>query len=244
MSINVWNDFEDLESSKISENIWETSEQYQEKARKTQSQLKKIQKDEQFAKEDNQKLFLILSRFIQDLYYQSLIWDISRLLQISVSSRWILAFISLFYPDATYFVSDTLQKKEKLNLLLKLPKYSELQNFDEKTISPQITSWITEWIRLMEEFLVHDSGSILMIKKMHQDISWQHSFVIVESISHFLIFFFATRNITISEEKSMEFARFIQKNLSELLWKYLQAQEANLQTLLQDVTLTSDDLFR
>ena len=51
----------------------ESHEQYQEKARKAQIQLKKIQKDEKSAQNDNQKLFLILSRFIQDSYFESLI---------------------------------------------------------------------------------------------------------------------------------------------------------------------------
>ena len=93
----------------------ETHEQYQEKARKAQIQLKKIQKDEKSAQNDNQKLFLILSRFIQDSYFESLIGEVSALLSAGVSSRVIIAFIALFYPDATFYVADSLDKKKKWN---------------------------------------------------------------------------------------------------------------------------------
>lgn len=243
MSLNSTDNLDNLESSKISEKIIENSEQYQEKAKKTQSQLKKIQKDEKQAKQDNQKLFLILSRFISDEYYRSLISDISGLLQASVSSRAIISFIALFYPDATYFLADSLGSKEKINLLLKLPVYENIEYFDEKKIHPDIQKWLTEWIGLMEKFLLQNDVSILMTQKFLSDISNDKKVLIHQTLSRFLIFFFQTRNVKISNEKAMEYAGFIQKNLINLLQKYIQNQQEILNFLLEDVTLSSDNLF-
>lgn len=244
MSLNSADNLDSLESSKISEKIIENSEQYQEKARKTQSQLKKIQKDENQAKQDNQKLFLILSRFISDEYYSDLISDVSSLLQASIPSRWIISFIALFYPDATYFLADSLGNKEKINLLLSLPKNENLEIFDEKKIHPNIQKWITEWISLMEKFLIQDNSSILMTKKFLTDISTDKKILIHNILSRFLIFFFKTRNVIISEEKSLEYAGFIQKNLINLLQKYIETQQEIVNSLLEDISLSSDDLFR
>lgn len=219
------------------------SEQYQERAKKVQIQLKKIQKDEKQSKWDNQKLFLILSRFIADPYYEAFIPHVSSLLAISFPSRGVIAFIALFYPDATFYVADMLGKKEKLSLLLSLPRMESAIPFDEKNIPEGIRMWMSEWIALMDEFLLHESASILMNKKILQMISWEHALVIEGIMSHILIFFFSGRNILLDEKKSREYARFIIKNIHEKLQKYCELQDRAMRELMTDAELTSDDLF-
>lgn len=221
----------------------ESKEQYSERARQAQIQLKKIQKDEKFAKWDDERLFLILSRFIRDSYYESLMADVTALLSVGLPSRAIIAFISLFYPDATYYVVDTLGKKEKMNLLLSLPRYETLIDFNENAIHKEIRSWVSEWIILMEIFILHESSSLLMNKRIFSMISHEHSALIERVLAGFLVFFFAMRNIKIPEEKSREYARFIMKNMSGKMQNYLNIHEKNLQELMADLEIKNDDLF-
>lgn len=241
MWLDHYDGLDDAES--VSSGREQSSEQYQEKAKKVQIQLKKIQKDEKQAKWDNQKLFLILSRFIADPYYENFISDISSLLAISFPSRGVIAFISLFYPDATFYVSDILGKKEKIKLLLALPRLEAEIPFDEKNIPTEIRTWMSEWIVLMDEFLLHESASILMNKKILEMISGEHFSLIERIVSKILIFFFKGRNIVLDEQKSREYSRFILKNIHGKLQKYLTLQEQAVKDLITDVELTSDDLF-
>lgn len=238
MSINSLWWFEDIESSKISENIWEN----QERAKKTQFQLKKIQKDENFAKEDNQKLFLILSRFINNPYYESLVSEVSGLLSIPLPSRFIIVLIALFHPDAAYFVLDVVGRKEKINSLLSLPQFSSQQYFDEKNIHPELQKWLTEWITSMELFLIHSTSSLLMQKKILQ-LSDEEKNKTQKTITEFLKFFFLTRNIFISEDKAKEYTNFIFQNINKIIKKNISLHNDNMNTLLEDITLSSNDFF-
>lgn len=238
-----YNTLDSLESWSLPEQARESWEQYQERAARTQAQLKRIQRDEKQAKNDNQKLFLILSRFIQDAYYADLITDVSVLLSSNIPARGVLAFIALLYPDATYYVADTLGKKEKMKLLLALPRYETLTEFDESSVHADIRKWITEWIVLMNEFLVHESASKIMTKKFLILISQSHTAIIQQALSHFLIFFFSTRNIVISEEKAREYVGFIQKNLASHLQAYWVMHEAEIDAITRDEVLSSDQLF-
>jgi hypothetical protein len=51
----------------------EVSEKQKESYKKAQAQIQKSQKDEKKAKSDNDDLFAILLRFIQNPYYEELI---------------------------------------------------------------------------------------------------------------------------------------------------------------------------
>lgn len=241
MWINSFDSDEGIDlSGKVSESA---SEQYSEKAKKAQSQLKKIQKDEKMAQWDNQKLFLILARFINDPYYEKLIKNIVSLLQIGTPSRAVIALISLFYPDATFFVVDSLWKKEKMNLLLSLPRNENLENFDEKNVHPAISGWMSEWIVLMEAFLVMPESSILMLKKFLEIISGNDLKLVEQSLSELLIFFFHSRNISINHSTAENYARFIVKNVRDNIQKYLHSQNQNVQELIADATIDANDLF-
>lgn len=221
----------------------ESTEQYSERAKKAQIQLKKIQKDEKRAQGDDERLFLILSRFIQDPYFAPLIQNVASLLSLGMPSRAVIAFISLLYPDATYFVLDLLGKPEKLKKFLSLPRYEIMTDFNEQEISPEIRAWMSEWIVMMEAFLLHESSSLLMSKKIVNLITGKNANDIEDHLSMCLTFFFAMRNVKISHEKSREYARFICRNIAQKIQAFLSLQEKNLQELLADVSVSSDDLF-
>lgn len=51
----------------------EASEKQKESSKKAQAQLQKTQKDEKKAHQDNALLFQVLSRFLQNPYYESLV---------------------------------------------------------------------------------------------------------------------------------------------------------------------------
>lgn len=241
----MWlNSFDYDEGIDVSGQVSEKArEEYSEKAKKAQIQLKKIQKDEKMAKWDNDKLFLILQRFLSDSYYESLIAEIVYFMQVGVPSREIIALLSLFYPDATFYVADSLGKKDKLNLLLSLPRSETIQFFDEKNIHPAISWWMREWIVLMESFVISPDSSILMMKKFSELISGQELANIEKNFTTFIIFFFQTRNIKIDDATARNYARFILKNLRDNLFKYLQSQSENIQELLSDATTDVNDFF-
>lgn len=244
MGINTssWVD-EGFDSVKLSHTASESSEQYSERAKRTQSQLKRIQKDEKFARADNEKLFLILSRFIQTPYYEGLIPDVSALLTANISSRGIIAFLALFYPDAAYFIADSVGKKEKIYLLLGIPKMEQEVYFDEKNLHPDMKKWITEWIVLMEEFLIQDIGSVLMLKNFLQDISVKEKNLTIKTLARFLQFFMLSRNIKIADTTCQEYAQYVHKNLKDIIAKYLAHQEEQVQRLIQDTSIDPNALF-
>lgn len=151
--------------------------------------------------------------------------------------------ISLFYPDATFFVADSLGKKEKLNLLLSLPRHDVVQFFDEKNIHPAISGWMSEWIILMESFLVGEDSSMLMVKKYSQILSSSSKNIFEENFCRLLVFFFETRNIKIDDNTAMNYTRFILKNTRNNLDKFLEMQSKNVQELIADATIEAGDLF-
>lgn len=87
-----------------SEKSSEQSEKQRESSRRAQAQLQKVQKDEKKAKADNEDLFRILSRFIQNPLYTELIPDVTILLQNNFPSRFLLFLIALVYPEASYYL--------------------------------------------------------------------------------------------------------------------------------------------
>ena len=96
----------------------EQSEKQRESYKKAQAQIQKSQKDEKKAKGDNDQLFAILERFIQNPYYEELIPLVTTLLQRAVPSRYILTLIALFYPEATIHLLTAIGKHEDIELLL------------------------------------------------------------------------------------------------------------------------------
>ena len=99
---------ESPESTSSPEAIREKSEKQKESYKKAQAQIQRAQKDEKKAKGDNDELFQILTRFIQNPYYESLVPRLTELLSIAFPSRPILGMLALIYPDAAYLVLSTI----------------------------------------------------------------------------------------------------------------------------------------
>ena len=235
---DVW---EWLSMGHISEQTQESQEQYQEQAKKAQAQLQKVKKDEKKSQWDNEKLFDLLQKFIQDPYYQDLIPTISHLLSLSTPSRALIGLLGLFYPDAAYYMTYITGRIEKIQIMIQLHRSEEMVDFDENALDPSIRAWITEWVSLIEKFLFHPSASLVMNQKFHTYLKDTHPEIFRNAIAQFFIFFFATRNIRMSEKIGQDYARFIQDNLITAAEKHL--HENDHDPLLQSAPLEPNDLF-
>jgi hypothetical protein len=211
---------EDFELSSIeSSGLWnspeavkEKSEKQREAYKKAQAQLQRTQKDEKKAKHDNDELFQVLSRFIQNPYYEELIPNITELLHISTPSRCVLSLIALIYPDAALYLCDALGKREKINMLQTLHTYQALWEFREDYLDQSIRDWMSFWIHAMDSYIGDTQASVIMQKKL-QEIMSTHAFVFEQSIAWILSFFFRSRNISIPESTVQSYALFIKRNM-------------------------------
>ncbi len=239
MGLNFWDD--ELEGPVLSENASESSEQHQDRAKKTRAQLQKAQKDEKKAQKDNDALFTILRKFIEDSYYVQMIPVISDLLRLSVPSRVIIAHLALFYPDATYYVLRTIREESKIESLLALYKYTERISFDEKVLDQTIRDWITEWVTFMEKFLSEQENSLIMQKKFVDIMESSEKKTIEWLFARFFQFFLLTRNIDIEVSTSLSYIVFIEKNLLVSMKKILFLSDD--QEIFEEKAITVNDLF-
>lgn len=208
--------WESTEVSGSPEAIREKSEKQKESYKKAQAQIQKSQKDEKKAKWDNDELFHILTRFIQNPYYESLVPDITELLAISLPSRPIIGMLALIYPDATHQVLHSIGQWESIHLLRSLHRYEIPWNFHEWDIHESIRTWMTIWINTLDKYMITEWSSILMQKKFISMIENQE-LVILKWITNFVFFFFESRNIIISLSTTESYARFILKNIYSTL---------------------------
>lgn len=240
------NEFLGLDSnegiSSSSEQIKESQEKYQEQSKKAKSQLQKVQKDEKKAQWDDKELFEILKKFIDNEYYKPLISDITFLLIHSIPSRAILAMISLFYPEATYYTSSTVWKEKEFSAMKDIIKNEDLQDFDESSLDPSIRNWITIWVGIMDSFLTHSTTSTIMVAKFVKQLKKTYPKEIQRVLADFLIFFFQSRNIKIQYETATNYSNFIMQNLLKNLVEFL-SQNGD-ENILQDIeNISVDDLF-
>jgi hypothetical protein len=196
------------------EAVREQSEKQKESYKKAQAQLQKTQKDEWKAQKDNSVLFDILLRFIQNPYYTELIPTVTDLLSLGLPSRYILALTALVYPESALHMLTSLGKRDAIHTLLNIHRHEEEIEFNDAHIDPTIRAWMTEWIWAFHLYLTHEEGSVisLLILKDKAD-SWSFQ-KILDAFSVFLIFFFRSRNIILSQKKGHSYAQFI---LSEIL---------------------------
>lgn len=220
-STSVW------ESSGIttsSEAIREKSEKQKESYKKAQAQIQRAQKDEKKAKGDNNELFHILTRCIQNPYYESLIPTITRLLVIALPSRPIIGMLALIYPDATHHVFGAINTGERIHLMQALHRYDEAWDFHERDLHSSIWEWMSVWIESFDKYIIIDGSSLIMQKKFLTLIDDSES-VILCGITDFVYFFFQSRNIVISQATTESYARFILKNIRGNLEKSLSNHE-------------------
>ncbi len=211
------------ESSEVStspEAIREKSEKQKESYKKAQAQIQKSQKDEKKAKWDNDELFDILTRFIKNPYYESLIPTLTELLIIALPSRPIIGMLALIYPDAAHYVLQAINQWERINILKSLHRYDEPWIFHEKNLHESIRQWINIWIDSFDKYIIDTGGSLIMQKKFLSMITEKEE-VIIASITEFIWFFFESRNILITKSITESYTRFILKNFYNTLEKSL-----------------------
>ncbi|NRH20581.1 hypothetical protein HOO68_00870 [Candidatus Gracilibacteria bacterium] len=211
------------ESSSIStspEAVREKSEKQKESYKKAQAQIQRAQKDEKKAKGDNNELFHILTRFIQNPFYESLIPRLTELLSIALPSRPIIGILALVYPDAAYHVFHSIDQGDRMKSLQLLYRYEIPWNFNESELDESIRQWMSIWIESFDKYISTAGSSVIMQKKFLSMIS-NSEIIILGGITDFVYFFFQSRNIIISISTTESYARFILKNIQENLQKSL-----------------------
>ncbi len=231
------------ESSEVSgspEAVREKSEKQKESYKKAQAQIQKSQKDEKKAKWDNDELFDILTRFIQNPFYESLIPTLTELLIIALPSRPIIGILALIYPDAAHYVLQVIHQSERIHILKALHRYHEPWIFHEKNLHESIRQWINIWIDSFDKYIIDLWGSLIMQKKFLSMIEEKEE-LIIASITEFVWFFFQSRNIIISKSTTESYTRFILKNFRKTLEKSLENNPDR--EILQDEKTDDSALF-
>lgn len=202
------------------ESIREKSEKQKESYKKAQAQIQRAQKDEKKAKWDNDELFHILTRFIQNPYYENLIPQVTELLTIALPSRPIIGILALIYPDAAHHVFHAIGQEGRIHLMQSLYRYDEPWIFHEWDLHTTLRDWMSTWIDSFDRYIAIEWSSLIMQKKFLTMIENSET-TILSSVTEFVLFFFQTRNIVISRSTTESYARFILKNIRLTLQKSL-----------------------
>jgi hypothetical protein len=207
---------EDFESPSLESGSWlstgwektrEQSEKQRESYKKAQAQIQRSQKDEKKAQWDNEQLFHILERFIQNPYYEELIPVVTHLLSRSVPSRFILSMIALFYPEAAIHLLNTIWKHKDIDILLSIHRESEMRDFDESTLHPSIRAWMSTWVQSSQAYMTQWDMSIVLQDKLVFILSEDSS--VLDSLAQGLLFFFRSRNLYAEKHKMIRYAEHI-----------------------------------
>lgn len=224
----------DIESSWLgssAEAAKESSEKQRESYKKAQAQLQKSRKDEKKAKWDNEALFQILLRFIQNPYYEEFVPEITDLLAHSVPARYILNFTALIYPESALYILTSLWRKSDIESLLSLHRYEKTVDFNESTIHPSIRNWMSIWSQITQQFLLDQEGSVVMSQKLLHLLEWNERWLLLSSLSHSIAFFFLSRNIRLESITAKSYAEFILKEYVDTLKKSLSSADSDLKKI-------------
>lgn len=196
-----------------SEQISQQSEKQKESSRRAQAQLQKVQKDEKKAKTDNEDLFRILSRFIQNPLYSDLIAPVTVLLQENFPSRYLLFLIALVYPEASYYLLEKTGQSNYKHSILTLHRYSEPTPLND-SIHASLRDWITLWLTAWEQFITHTDASVVLVQKFSDLTSHSASLEIGKnSLAQIFWFFFSEKNVVLTTESAKSYATFILSQL-------------------------------
>lgn len=203
----------DIESTGLSgsqEAPSEKSEKQKESSKKAQAKLQKTQKDEKKAKADNTELFIILSKFIQNPFYEELIPGVNKLLEKTFPSRPILVLVSLLYPEATLYILEQLGKRDEIVRMTSLYRYETLQIFEENTLHESIRGWISFWMSFSGQFLSQETNSVVLSQKfIHLLSSEEDRSLFIDVLTQFFQFFLTTRNIQLEYKRARSYSMFI-----------------------------------
>lgn len=216
----------------------EKSEKQKESYKKAQAQIQRSQKDEKKAKWDNEHLFHILERFIQNPYYEELIPLVTELLHKTVPARYSLSMIALFYPEATIHLLTTIGKPKDIDLLLSIHRETEMTQFDESSLHPTIRTWMSSWVQSSQQYLVQDDMSIILRQKLL--VLLESDSFLRDALSDGICFFLQSRNIHTPKRIANSYADHIN-------WEYTIAIQKSLmwdnEWLLVDISVDDHTLF-
>ncbi len=206
----------------------EKSEKQSESYKKAQAQLQKAKKDEKKAQWDNDALFNILLRFIQNPFYEEFIPTITELLSHAVPSRFIISTISLIYPEAALHILTHLERKDDIHMFLELHRYEHMIDLNEHTLHPTLRTWMSTWSHMTQQYLLDSEGSVVMQQKLFTIIQQDSNSLMSTSLAQSIRFFFHSRNVKITEKVSISYADFILKEYIKTLKNTLSSADEDL----------------
>lgn len=218
----------------------EKSEKQRESAKKAQSQLQKTQKDEKKAKSDNDDLFLILKKFIQNPLYEELVPGVVLLLEKGVTSRFILVITALLHPDSTLYILTKLGRHHEIQKMTHVYRYEQKEVFHEQNLHISIRDWISFWMMFSKEFLLQESASVILDVKLIDILSTIDRQKIRQVFWLFFHFFFEEKNVDIPYVKSETYAEFIIWEFEKEIRKKLLSSDIELKL---SQTISVDSLF-
>jgi hypothetical protein len=195
----------------------EKSEKQRESSRRATAQLQKTQKDEKKAKTDDDELFLILARFINNPLYEDLIMPIVDTMKDAYPSRFVLSLIALVYPDASYHLLEKTGYMWAKESILHIQRSDHRIIFDENKLHPTQREWITLWLTITERFLTADTSSVILTSKLAHLLSGEMRSTASIAVSAVFRYFFDEKNITIPRETAASYAEFILSQLDTSL---------------------------
>lgn len=222
------------------EAVREKSEKQKESYKKAQAQIQRAQKDEKKAKWDNDELFHILTRFIQNPYYESLVPQVTELLVIALPSRPIIGILALIYPDAAHHVFHAIAEWDRIHLMQSLHRYESPWTFHERDLHATLREWMSVWIDSFDRYIITEESSLIMQQKFLTMIEQSES-IILSGITEFVLFFFQSRNISISRSITESYSRFILVNIRTTLQKSLNSHPDK--DIIQKETVADIALF-
>lgn len=112
-----------------------------------------------------------------------------------------------------------------------LHRYEGPWIFHERDLHATLREWISIWIDSFDRYMITEGSSLIMQKKFFTMIEHPGS-TILTGITTFVLFFFQSRNITISLSTTESYSRFILKNIHNTLQRSILSHP--------DVDMTTD----
>ncbi len=189
----------------------EVSEKFKESAKKAAAGIKRVQKDEQKAKKFDLILVDFLVIFIRDKKYDEILESLFKVLDSGISSRFIVAILSLVYLP----ISDKIREitgKENLKFFY---HSNENKDFDDSDIDPILRDRINHWIEDIVSIMSFDPSGIVDKRTLELIKNTD----VLKFTSKVFSFFFKEINMNISPSKSNSYADFILQEVQKVLSK-------------------------
>ena len=218
----MWLDsLDDLDSGEVSAQTRETSEQQKEKKdsyKKWLAWIKRTQKDEKKAQKDNDFLFKIVSKILENEKYDILLPFIVELLEIWTPSNFILWGLSLVYVPAVEIIRNNYSNPllplgegsgvRDNKLIFDYQKTSELIEFNEENLDKILRNRINEWIEDIYRVVSNDPSTIISHRFLSLT-SEKEKIKFINFLSALLTFFFYDLNIVIQKNTAFNYSEFI-----------------------------------